>query len=89
VLDEVLVDQGLLFVLAATEEEDVNLVHPFGCAALELDQTRVVVAPLGALEQREDIAAVAVDVHEVGVEPADGELLLVGCHLVVCLYVSQ
>src|SRR5579864_1643238 len=72
-LEQVLVDERLLTVLAAAEEEGVDLVHVLDGPPAELEQFRFVVAPLRALEQREDVAAVAVDVHQVGVEPADGE----------------
>jgi hypothetical protein len=63
VLDQVFIDEGLLPVLAATEKEDVDLVHSLGVSAAELQEACVVVAPLRALEEREDVAAVAVDVH--------------------------
>jgi len=76
VLEKVLIDERLLAVLAASEEEDVHVLHSFGGAAPELEHARVVVAPLRALQQREDVAAIAVDVHQVGVEPADREGLL-------------
>jgi len=72
-LEQIFVDERLLAVLAAAEKEDVDLLHPLDGAAAELDQFGVEASPLGALEQREDVAAVAVDVHQVGVEPADGE----------------
>jgi len=80
VLEEVFVNEGLLAVLAAAEEEDVDLVHLLGRASPELQQPRVIVAPLRALQEGEDVAAVAIDVHQVGVEPADGEGLVVPCH---------
>ena len=86
-LEQVFVDERLLAVLAATEEEDVDLLHLLGGAAPELDKARVVVAPLGALEQGEDVAPIAVDVHQVGVEPADCERFPVLGHF-EC-YVSQ
>jgi len=80
VLEEVFVNEGLLAVLAAAEEEDIDLVHLLGRASPELQQPRVIVAPLRALQEGEDVAAVAIDVHQVGVEPADGEGLVVPCH---------
>src|SRR2546421_6755853 len=73
-LAQVVVDQCLLAVLAASEKKDVDLIHLVGRASAQLDDARVEAVPLGAPEQREDVAAVAVDVHQVGVEPADGEL---------------
>src|SRR5216683_3932028 len=84
-LDEVFVHERLLAVLPAAEEEDVDLVHTLGRAATELDEARLVVAPFGALEKGEDVAPIAVDVHEVGVQPANGEGFLVTCHVRVCL----
>jgi hypothetical protein len=87
VLDEVFVDQRLLAVLAAAEEKHVDLVHVPGGATPELDEAGFEVAPLGALEQGEDVAAVAVDVHEVGIEPTDREQFLVVGHS--WFYVSQ
>ena len=91
VLEEVFVHQCLLPVLAASKEEDVDVLHALGVAAAELQKFGVVTAPLGALEQREDIAPVAIDVHEVGIQPTDSECLLAACHLVVprVSYVSQ
>jgi len=50
-------------------------------AAGELPELRLESVPLRALEQREDVASVAVDVHQVGVEPADGEPLVRGAHV--------
>ena len=85
-LEEVFVDERLLAILAASEEEDVDLVHLRDGAAAELDQSRLVSTPLRALEQREDVAAVAVDIHEVGIEPAYGEDVVGPWHL---FYVSQ
>ncbi len=67
VLDEVFVHERLLAVLTATEEEDVHVLHVFGGAAAQLDQARVIATPFRALEQRQDVAAVSIDVHEVGV----------------------
>jgi hypothetical protein len=80
-LEQVLVDERLLAVLAAAEEEDVDLLHLRARAAPELDQLRLVSAPLGALEQREDVAAVAIDVHQVGIKPADREGVVGSRHL--------
>src|ERR1700687_4121064 len=73
VLEEVVVHERLLAILAAPEEEHVDLVHALGGSPPELDEARIVVAPFGALEQRKDVAPIAVDVHEVGVQPTDGE----------------
>src|SRR5207247_7662662 len=72
---EVVVDQGLLAVLPAAEEEDVDVVHADDRSALQLHDPGLQPSPLGAAEQGEDVAAVAVDVHQVRVEPADGEPL--------------
>src|SRR6266851_188333 len=72
-LDEVFVYQRLLAILAAAEEEDIDVLHALGGAAPQLDQPGVEVAPFGSLEQREDVAAIPVDVHEVGVQPTDCE----------------
>src|SRR5229473_5013352 len=85
VLDKVFIHERLLAVLPAAEEENVDLVHSLGRFATELDEARLIVAPFGALEQGEDVAPIAVDVHEVGVQPADGEGFLVKCHVRVCL----
>jgi hypothetical protein len=82
VLEKVLVHQRLLPVLSTSEEEDVHVLHVFGGAASELQQLCVVVAPLRALEQGEDVAAIAIDVHQVGIEPTNGERLLATRHLV-------
>jgi hypothetical protein len=82
VLDQVFVDQRLLAVLSAAEEEHVDLVHMPGGAAPELDESGFEVSPLRTLEQRENVAAVAVDVHEVGIEPTDREPFLVSGHAV-------
>jgi hypothetical protein len=49
VLEEVFVHQGLLAVLAAAKEENVDVLHSVGGASTELYEPRVVVAPLGAL----------------------------------------
>ena len=81
VFEEVFVHERLLAILAAAEEKDIDLIHAFGRAPPELDEPCLEVAPLGALEQGEDVAAIAVDVHEVGIQPADRERLLVPCHL--------
>src|SRR6266849_5451401 len=72
-LEEVVVHERLLAILAAAEEEDIDVFHAPGGATPELDEARIVVAPFGALEQGEDVAPIAVDVHEVGVKPNDGE----------------
>jgi len=85
VLDEVFIYESLLAVLPPAEEEDVHVLHVLGGAAAELHESRVVVAPFGALEQREDVSPVPVDVHEVGIEPADREGLLLSCHFVALL----
>ncbi len=74
-LEQVLVDERLLAVLTAAEKEDVDLVHLFDRTAPELDEPCVEAAPLGALQEREDVAAIAVDVHQVGIKPADRELV--------------
>ena len=74
-LEKVLVDERLLAVLTASEKEDVDLVHLLGRPAPELDEPGLEAAPFGALQEREDVAAVAVDVHEVGIEPPDREFL--------------
>src|SRR5216684_2343212 len=68
-LDEVFVYQRLLAILAAAEKEDIDVLHALGGAAPQLDQPGVEVAPFGSLEQREDVAAIPVHVHEVGVQP--------------------
>jgi len=83
VLEKVLVHQCLLAVLAASEEENVHILHVLGGAASELQELCVVVAPLSALEQGQDVSAIAIDIHEVGVKPSHGEHLLAACHLVV------
>ena len=75
VLQQVVVDQRLLLVLAASEEEDVHLVDAPSHALAQLQNAGLEPAPARALQQREDVAAVAVDVHQVGVEPADGQAL--------------
>ncbi len=80
-LEQVFVDKGLFAVLAATEEEDVDFFHMFSSASPQLYQACVVVAPLGALEQGEDVAAVAIDVHQVRVEPTDCEGFLAWGHV--------
>jgi hypothetical protein len=67
VLEEVFVHERLLAILTTAEKEDIDLVHPLGGASAQLQQPRFVVAPFGSLQQGEDVAAVAVDVHEVGV----------------------
>src|SRR5712692_1456582 len=71
--DELFVYQRLLAILAAAEKEDIDVLHALGGAAPQLDQPGVEVAPFGSLEQREDVAAIPVDVHEVGVQPTDRE----------------
>src|SRR5260370_374447 len=83
-LDEVFVHERLLAILAAAEKEDIDVVHALGGAAPQLDESGVEVAPFGSLEQREDVAAIPVDVHEVGVQPTDGERFPGHCD-----YVSQ
>src|SRR5690348_8222644 len=75
VLAQVVVDQRLFAVLAAAEEEDIDVLHLVaGRAALKLDDARLEPMPLRAAQEREDVAAVAVDVHQVWVQPADREL---------------
>ena len=81
-LDQVVVHERLLAVLAATEEEDVHIFHAVRGAASEVDRARVQASPLGALEQREDVAPVAVDVHQVRVQPPDCEAVLLFRHQV-------
>ena len=81
VLEEVFIDERLLAILPAPEKENVDLVHTLGRAPPELDQPSLEVAPLGALQQGEDVASIAVDVHEVGIQPADRERIPVPCHL--------
>src|SRR5438067_1065125 len=81
VLDEVVVDERLLAVLATAEEEDVDVGEVVGPAALNFFQFWYQAAPFRSFEQREDVAAVAVDVHQVGVEPADRELLWFAAHV--------
>src|SRR5579864_1828065 len=72
-LEEVRVYERLLTVLASAKEEDVDRLHLQVIAAAELDHARVEASPLRSFEQRQDVAAVAVDVHEVRIEPTDGE----------------
>ena len=81
VLEKVLVHKRLLAILATSEEEDVHVLHVLGGAASELQQLCVVIAPLRPLEQSEDVAAIAIDVHQVGIEPPNGEGLLSTWHL--------
>jgi len=81
-LDQVVIHERLLAVLAATEEEDVHIFDSVCRAAAEVDRARVQASPLGALEQREDVAPVAVDVHQVRVQPPDGEAVLLFRHQV-------
>ncbi len=73
-LAEVVVDERLLAVLSAAEKEDIDVVHPATGAAPQLHYARLESVPLRSLDQGEDVAAVAVDVHEVGIQPPDGEL---------------
>src|SRR2546426_391179 len=47
-------------------------------ASAQFHHARLESVPLRALEQREDVAPITVDVHEVGVEPADRQFL---CHV--------
>ena len=82
VLEQVFVHERLLAVLPPAEEENVHVLHVLGGAAAELHESCVVVPPLRTLEQGDDVAPVAIDVHEVGVEPADGEGLLAARHAV-------
>jgi len=81
-LDQVVVDERLLAVLAATEEKDVHVFNTVRGAAAEVDGARVQASPLGALQQREDVAPVAVDVHQVRVQPSDREPVLLFRHQV-------
>jgi len=63
VLEQVFVNESLLAVLPAAEEEDVDVFHVLSRSSWQLDEPGVVIAPLRALQQREDVASVAVDVH--------------------------
>src|SRR5207248_2208053 len=58
-----------------------DLGEVVGPAALNFFQFCRQAAPFRSLEQRQDVAAVAVDVHQVGVEPADGELPWFAAHV--------
>src|SRR5712692_8238427 len=75
-LEEILVYERLLAILAAAEKEHIDVLHALGDAAPELDQPGVEVAPFGSLQQGEDVAAIPVDVHEIGIQPTDGERFL-------------
>jgi len=81
-LDQVVVHESLLAVLAATEEEDIHVLHSVRRAAAEVNGARVQASPFGALQQREDVAAVAVDVHQVRVKPSDREAAFLFRHQV-------
>ncbi|OLB99684.1 MAG: hypothetical protein AUI15_08455 [Actinobacteria bacterium 13_2_20CM_2_66_6] len=81
-LDQVVIHESLLTVLAATEEEDIHVFHSVRRAAAQVDGARVQATPLGSLEQRQDVAAVAVDVHQVRVQPSDCEAVLLFRHQV-------
>src|SRR4029077_13261086 len=62
-LQQVFVDERLLAVLAAAEKEDIDVVYlirAFGGATAQLDEPRVVIAPFGALEQGDDVAAIPI-----------------------------
>ena len=63
-------DGDLLLVLAAAEEEDIDVVRD-RIADADLDHLRVDPAPRGRRCERDHIAAVAIDVHLGRVEPAD------------------
>src|SRR5260370_5471439 len=79
--EQILIDERLLPVLPAAEEEHVDLVHTPGRAPPGLDETSFEVAPLRALEQGEDVAPIAVHVHQVGVQPTDLERLPLPGHV--------
>ena len=59
---------------AATQMDDIDVAHLACGAPSKLDDSRLITVPLGPSEQGEDVAAVAVDVHQVGVQPPDGEV---------------
>src|SRR5436189_6381653 len=61
-------------MLAATNEKDVDVRHGVGGAPAQLDEPRFMPMPLRPPQQREDVAAVAIDVHEIRVEPTDRQL---------------
>src|SRR5450759_47815 len=70
-LEEVQVDQLLLAVLPAAHEEYVMQAIVDAVAGPELVHLHGNPAPLAPLDQRHYVPPVAVDIHEVGVEPPD------------------
>jgi hypothetical protein len=59
---QILRDGDLLLILAAAEEEDIDLRRD-RIADADLDDFRLMPAPARPLGQGEDVAPVAVDVH--------------------------
>ena len=71
---QVLQQQPLLEVLAAADEEQVEVPQPAALAYGQLRHSAAYAAPLQALFYAEHVAPVAVEVQHVGVEVADSQL---------------
>src|SRR5439155_21759929 len=69
--DEIGTHDVLTLVLTATEEPEVGPVRVERHASGERAHFHGNISPARALRQREDVAAVTVDVHEVGVQVRD------------------
>src|SRR5680860_517951 len=70
-------DRDLFLILPTTEEEDVGLLGD--CLTdSDLDHARRNAAPPGPLGERQDVAAITVNVHPRPIEPGDGQSAIRG-----------
>ena len=73
---QVLAHDALLAVGPSANEHDVNVAKARAVVHVHLAHLALDAAPLEALPQHQDVAAVPVEVQQLGIEVRDGQLLL-------------